>query len=121
MISDMWSIMYISTEDVILGMRQHHRLKIKTNYYIPAYEMYLGMFVFSNHMPLNSAYWVILHALFFLSPADFSSKSFFSKKIRNTISVSNSLDQDQANHFFRILVQTVYKSYQQTALVGRVD
>ena len=42
-----------------------------TNYYVPEYGRCLGMFKFSNHMPFNSAYWVILLALFFLSSFDF--------------------------------------------------
>ena len=39
---------------------------------------------------------------------------------RNTVSVSNSLDPDQARHFAGLIcVQTVCKCYQQTILVSK--
>ena len=51
-----------------------------------------------TNLQTQFASWVIFHA--FLSSADFFSKSTFSKNsFRNTIRVSNSLDQDQVRHF----------------------
>ena len=46
--------------------------------------------------------------------------NFFEKFFRNTIRVSNSLDQDQAQFFAGLIwVQTVCKGYQQAILVGK--
>ena len=48
---------------------------------------------------------------------DFFPKSSFEKLFSNTILVLNTLDQDQARHFFgQTLVQTVCKSYQQMTI-----
>ena len=50
-----------------------------------------------SHPRKSDSYWLILHA--FLLSADFFSKSTFSKNsFRNTTSVTNSLDPDQARH-----------------------
>ena len=53
---------------------------------------------------------------FLLSADFFSNLTFSEKSFRNTISVSNSLDLDQA---FNMEVQAVCKGYQQTALVDK--
>ena len=72
--------------------------KIKFMRKFPIYSIWFILIsVFTQRI---FAYWVILHA--FWSSADFFSKSTFSKNsYRNTISVSNSLDPDQAWHFVR--------------------
>ena len=62
---------------------------------------------------LSLAYWVFC---MFLSSADFFKFNFFEKLFQEYISVSNSLDPDQAPVLW---VQTVCIGYPQMALVGK--
>ena len=56
---------------------------------------------------------------FFLSSADFSELTFSKSSFTNTITVSNSLDPDQARHFVGPdLGPNCCKGYQQMTLVG---